>query len=410
VTDWIDTEDHGDDEYEPRDLFDDIVDDRIYEPADELAPRRSARHDGTWSTSRFASTNVDPNAIPESWSEINLAAVLAGDHTQPTPTVGHTIDGSRALSYRGAVNGMHADSGNGKGWVALLKAKQQLEMSNHVAFIDYEDNEASIVARLRILGVTVDAIRSRFHYFRPRDEWTAAVTRHLVEMVNDTRTTYVVIDSTGEAFATEGINEDRDNEVGPWMAMNARPLADTEAAPAVDLIDHSTKANDNPLHPSGSKRKRAAISGASYFVKVRRPLVKGKGGELGLVCAKDRHGNYARGEEVARFVMTYPNPDDLTYAEAGFVLGSTKPRPVASGSLDEHEQRTLESLTALGGMAPPSKVKDKARRKGTKNLPEITRPDIDAALEQLSERGLVEQDSDTVRITDAGRQALDPTP
>ena len=67
------------------------------------------------------------------------------------------------------------------------------------------------------------------------------------------------------------------------------------------LIDHSTKAKDAPLHASGSKRKRAAITGASYLVNEIVPLTRDTGGRLALVCAKDRHGNYRRGETVTTF-------------------------------------------------------------------------------------------------------------
>jgi hypothetical protein len=112
----------------------------------------------------------------------------------------------------------------------------------------------------------------------------------------------VVIDSIGECFGLDGINEDKDAEVGPWMRRVARVLADAGAA--VLLVDHSTKANDNPLHPSGSKRKRAAIGGASYLVTAIKPLTREHGGRLRLTCAKDRHGTFQRSVVVADFVMT----------------------------------------------------------------------------------------------------------
>jgi hypothetical protein len=81
-----------------------------------------------------------------------------------------------------------------------------------------------------------------------------------------------------------------------------------DAGMAVVLIDHSTKAADNPLHPSGSKRKRAAITGASYLVTAPKPLTKDRGGDLMLTCAKDRHGHFRRGEHVARVEFTvYPD-------------------------------------------------------------------------------------------------------
>src|ERR687898_486158 len=68
----------------------------------------------------------------------------------------------------------------------------------------------------------------------------------------------------------EGVDEDRDVQVGPWLRRVARRLADSTGA-GVIIIDHSTKAKDNPLFPSGSKRKRAAITGASYHVEAVAP-------------------------------------------------------------------------------------------------------------------------------------------
>ena len=75
--------------------------------------------------------------------------------------------------------------------------------------------------------------------------------------------TLAVVDSLGEAFGLEGIDENHDVEVAPWLRRVARRLAD--AGLSVLLLDHSTKSADNPRRPSGSKRKRAAITGASYL-------------------------------------------------------------------------------------------------------------------------------------------------
>jgi hypothetical protein len=62
------------------------------------------------------------------------------------------------------------------------------------------------------------------------------------------------------------------------------------------------------LHPSGSKRKRAAITGASYLLDVERPLTRADGGRLRLICAKDRRGNYRRGDLAATIdLAVYPD-------------------------------------------------------------------------------------------------------
>jgi hypothetical protein len=180
----------------------------------------------------------------------------------------------------------------------------------------------------------------------------------LSDVIDERNVTLVVIDSLGEVFGIEGINEDRDNEVGPWMRAVPRNLA--EHGPAVILIDHSTKANDNPLYPSGSKRKRAAITGASYLAEATTPFVKAKdtkagGGRLRLTCAKDRHGNYRRGEVAAQLVMECPFEDVMrltlwapsTDAHTDTAAGILAARAAVKAANKEGRQVSLRGLVDL---------------------------------------------------------------
>ncbi len=199
--------------------------------------------------------------------------MLDGKVDQPEPTILRRDD-RQALLYPAQVNGLHGDSGVGKGWVALHAVAQQINAGHTVLVVDTEDVPASIVARLRLLGATDTAIRDRLIYVRPTDPFGLVAVDHLVELVTDRDVSLVVVDSLGECFGLDAIDENHDAEVGPWLRRVARRLAD--AGPAVLLVDHTTKANDNPLHPSGSKRKRAAIGGASYYVTALKPLAQKK--------------------------------------------------------------------------------------------------------------------------------------
>ncbi len=239
-------------------------------------------------------------AAGDSWQPVDLGPVLKGKSVQPMPSIMRRGDGA-CLLYSGMINGFHGPSGEGKGLVTCWTIAQQMRDGKIVLLLDFEDTAESIVARLRMFGATDDEIRDRFVYIRPSDPFNDDAVTAVIALALERHVGLVVIDSLGEAFGLDGINEDKDAEVGPWLRRVARRIAD--AGPAVLLIDHSTKAADNPLFPSGSKRKRAAIGGASYLITATAPLVKGKGGRLILTCAKDRHGNYARGEVVAAFVM-----------------------------------------------------------------------------------------------------------
>lgn len=235
-----------------------------------------------------------------SFARVDLTDVMAGNYSQPIPDLLRRDDGQH-LFYKGMVNGIHGDSGTGKGWIICHAIAQIIRAGGQVMYIDMEDTPSSIVARLRLVGLDDDQIIAGLDYRRPTEEFTEAAVLRLCTDLRHGGHDLVVIDSLGEAFALDGVNEDRDNEVGPWLRHVARPMAD--AGPAVVLVDHCTKAADNPLFPSGSKRKRAAIGGASYLVEAIEPMAKDRGGRLRLTCAKDRHGTYARKEVVADLVM-----------------------------------------------------------------------------------------------------------
>ena len=117
---------------------------------------------------------------------------------------------------------------------------------------------------------------------------------------------HACLDSLGEAFALEGVGENNDDQVGPWVGGVLRRIINQTGA-GVTVVDHSTNtgAKDGELRPSGSKRKTAGVTGASWFVKVIKPFVKGQGGKVQFICAKDRHGNFRRGDACAEMEMAY---------------------------------------------------------------------------------------------------------
>jgi hypothetical protein len=242
----------------------------------------------------------------ESWHRINLRAALAGAIERMMPSVLERED-KLACFYAGRLNGVHGDSGTGKSMVLAVAAAQEIRAGHHVIWVDLEDPDpATLIERERLFGLSDDAIAEYLHYYAPREEFTDAGVVELVRESTEYAVSLLIIDSLGEAFGLNAINEDRDAEVGPFLRRFMRPLAD--AGPAVVMVDHSTKANDNPLHPSGSKRKRAAIQGASYLIEATKPLTREHGGTLRLTCAKDRHGNYRKGATVATIDMhVYPD-------------------------------------------------------------------------------------------------------
>jgi hypothetical protein len=249
---------------------------------------------------------IDDDTHHESWLRVDLWPYLTGDVETTVPTVLRRDDGA-ALFYPGCVNGVHGDSGSGKSLMVACATAQELRDGRTVAWIDLEDpSPVTLIERLRMFNVDDHAIGDRLHYFAPHDPFTAAAVEHVVDDIRAGAVTLFVLDSLGEAFSLEGVDENLDVEVAPFLRDVARKIAD--AGPAVVLVDHSTKAADSPLHPSGSKRKRAAITGASYLLTATVTFTRERGGRAQLICAKDRHGRFRRGDCVAILeLQTWPD-------------------------------------------------------------------------------------------------------
>jgi hypothetical protein len=314
--------------------------------------QRNARYDAP--PEGYREPGADPWPLPDSWAPVDLWPVLNGEVVALAPTVLIGEDG-RGLFYAGRVNGVHSDSGIGKSWLVALATAQEIGAGRHVIVIDLEDDAPSMVSRLRDLGVAPERIGECLHYHRPTEPFEDAAVATIEAEARQHAVTLIAIDSVGEAFGLEGINEDKDAEVGPWLRRVARRLADTGAC--VLLVDHGTKAADNPLHPSGSKRKRAVITGASYLVEAPRPLTREDGGWLRLVTAKDRHGHRRRGAEACTVEFT-------KYPDGGMTVHVWPP----SASRSEH---TPEGKLLVAARAAVRAARDAGRPLSQRQLLEL---------------------------------------
>jgi AAA domain len=244
--------------------------------------------------------------IGDSWLERDLGDVVdgleAGTIERPTPTIGWRTD-MACLFYAGRVNSLFGESGDGKTFVAQAVVCQELGEGHHVMWIDYEDNEIGTVGRLLDLGATSEQIKTQFHYFTPSEPFGLVAKAAFAEIVTqlDSRITLVVIDSVGEAMSIDGTKPNDDDSVAKWMRTVCRWIADL--GPGVAFIDHTPKHRDNPLFPAGSFRKRAAVTGSAFLVESIRAFGIGREGRSKLTCAKDRLGNYVRGQKVAEFIL-----------------------------------------------------------------------------------------------------------
>lgn len=200
-----------------------------------------------------------------------------------------------ALLYTADLNWIYGDSGSGKTWIALAAAVQELAAGRHVAWIHYEDpTPATIIGRLKTLNVPRHIAVAQFHYLDPQG--TTINWPDLITLCHSHNITWVTLDSVGEALNAAGLNEDSDAEVGPWLTTGPRAMAN--AGIGIVCVDHGTKAQNQKLHPSGSKRKRAAVTGTALLIEpIVAPTID-RDGMIRITCAKDRHGNHQQGSTI----------------------------------------------------------------------------------------------------------------
>ncbi len=252
-----------------------------------------------------SSTVVEESDPYESWEPRDVGAAIRGEKVAVEPTVLQRSDG-RCLMYSAQTNLIFGDPGTGKSWVALVVAAQEITAGRCVVWLDFEDSdETRVVSRLRDLGIPDERILEQFFYANPVCPHAPAAIARVVDFVTATNASLVVVDSVGEAFGLDGVNEDKDVEVAPWMRAVLRAIAD--AGPAVLAIDHRTKSRENNLFPSGSKRKTSTLSGAGYRLETETPFSRYRAGTVRIVCVKDRDGNFTRNEVAA--VVRF-DPDD----------------------------------------------------------------------------------------------------
>ncbi len=306
-----------------------------------------------------------------SWGVVDVEGIVhglvAGTLRTAQPAVLARDDG-QALLYPGKVNGIHAESGTGKSLMALYAAAQEIMVGHRVVYLDYEDSPRDVIGRLLDLGVEPESIVQRFDYRHPEDRFLDAPAE-LLHGLSARPPSLIVIDSTGESIATEGKQPNADDEVAAWFRELPKQLAKCGAA--VLVIDHMPKASDRDLWPIGSQRKRAAIDGAQYLMETRVPFSKGKPGRAVLRCAKDRHGNFARGEVVAIVVV----------ASLGARLGLSLEAPLddASSNTDSAHEAVMERMSAaLASAAGPLNYSKVCEVVGGKR--DYHRPAMDALL------------------------------
>jgi hypothetical protein len=209
------------------------------------------------------------------------------------------------LFYSGRLNTLQGESQSGKSLVALIAAMQELRKGNRVVYVDWEDSHSAVRRKLAQLGLEshLNEVGGPLSYVLARGEESTDITAKTFErFVDHVDPSLVIIDSTGEAMETDGMNQNEDGDVVRFF--NRFPLRVAKPGVAVVTIDHPVKNQEKAgRYAAGSKRKLAKVDGAVYNVSASPPPAIGRTGHICLEVAKDKHARRQVGDGAVKITV-----------------------------------------------------------------------------------------------------------
>jgi hypothetical protein len=335
---------------------------------------------------------ANDDELEHGWEETDWSLVDASKWPTPsqlavTDQIGGT---SRHLFYPGRIHMLFGESGAGKSWVALQAAIERIEAGEHVIWIDYEDSAMGLEARFLALGGDQAVLRQHVHYIQPQAKWNRRGRDYIESLIALTNATLVVLDSTGEALASEGLKPSADEEVAAWAVAVLRFME--RLGLTVVIIDHVVKDPDGPkLYSIGSQRKRAMIDGAAYRIDQVQAFAIGKGGKAKITTAKDRWGASAQGQCVAELIVTPGEGVNVSLAlvDPMFASGDT-PEADKESKFNALMERVWKAIDE----SPMSQSEAEQRISGRA-------ANVRVAVKTLLERGHLRKDGTTLRVQTA---------
>jgi hypothetical protein len=237
----------------------------------------------------------------------DFSEIIAGGFKREMPSVCEAMPG-KFLLYAGRLNEFHGESGIGKTNISLAIASSIMQAGGLVLFLDPEDNPQGIAQRFLSLGGDPADLLTRFKYVHnpePSDY------PGLIEWANQAKPEGVFLDGMAEALVADVYNEDKAEDILPFLRQRIRPFADAGAA--VVIADHVAKNKESRgRNPRGSGAKLGRYDGAVYMVELARPYSPSTAGSVRLIIAKDRNGGVGHvGQRIAELHFT-PNEDGKT--------------------------------------------------------------------------------------------------
>lgn len=291
-----------------------------------------------------------------SWEAVDLEPYLAGEIVMPEPSVLQRTDG-HGLFYPGRVNSLYGKSESAKSWIALGACVQEMARGDRVMFIDFEDEPAGTLARVRALGVGDDDIKNQFIYVHPegpiaemqRYRFGGSTTADgdrsseiFKAMMDKYDPTLIVADGMNVIYGLHG--HDTNDATGTDVVTSWLKSLTRGGRSTVIVIDHTGKTGGAGASPIGAHHKIAMVQGTALRADaVLRPM-RGALGTVNLVVFKDRPGAVRQvstktaGEQVAGMVTLDSRVEGVTK----FFIDPPVAGNIVIGETDEMEAKMAE--------------------------------------------------------------------
>src|SRR5512133_372292 len=222
----------------------------------------------------------------DSWTPVDLGAVLDGTFERVQATIGHRND-DVAVLYPGKEHSVIGEPETGKGWLLLHVAADEITRGGRVLYIDFEDDEGTVVGRLhRELGVPADDIKARFFYVRPDSPGIQRYGR----LLETTDPALVVLDGVTEGYGLHGWQIKENDDSPKWRTAFVKPAMRRGAATlSTDHVVKNGEARNG--YAIGGQHKKAGLTGVLFELINVQPFGKGMRGKSKLVIHKDRNGD-----------------------------------------------------------------------------------------------------------------------